>query len=434
MKRFLVAVALVVVLASALQSLPAESQTPTPTPTETPTATPTPSPTAGPTGAISGRLYIDVNANGAYDGPDVAWAGTQVQLAGPAYPSTSTSDEGLYTFDGLAPGEYTVSPAWGLPQGCSVIPPFDWMGEDPDPIFCGRGPQLSLPSLAVNLAEGEQLTGADLPQVPPTGITGRIWLDAAPAPTDADTFVTAGGTPCWPAQLTARTGPAGIPYTAFAADLRPHSDPACQSGDLGLLVGDRAIQPGVTWAGLWIDQLWPHSTGQLKEDTRDFMTPPFLGVWGEVFQEGAAGSLLPGDPVGDDTVVRAIVGTKTCGEVSTKTLTDNDGQKLSLFGLIILPDELNTGCGAEGAPVTFCVSDSAASSGSYAVSGGELLAYAAGEIVAVTLRITDEPCPLALPTAGSAPASSASPAAVAVGGAIAAIGAAAMIASRRAGS
>jgi hypothetical protein len=155
-----------------------------------------------------------------------------------------------------------------------------------------------------------------------------------------------------------------------------------------------------------------------------------MGIWGEVLEPNL--DALP--PVKDGTAVRAIIGTTVCGEVSTKSLNAPYGQVISLFGLIVRPDELRDGCGADGAVVTFCIEGSTATTQAYGTFGGEPPAYVSGEIVRATLTVTHNPCPLTLPSTGTPPGGGTHRGLLAAGAALAALGVAVLIATRRAGS
>jgi hypothetical protein len=74
-----------------------------------------------PFGSLSGYVYFEANQDGVYDAGDNGLAGVVVTLTGVndqgvAVTLTVTSDQyGLYQFDGLRPGTYTLSK--GSPDG-----------------------------------------------------------------------------------------------------------------------------------------------------------------------------------------------------------------------------------------------------------------------------------------------------------------------------
>src|SRR5258708_5969812 len=72
-------------------------------------------------GAINGVVFIDGNANGAFDAGDVAIASVQVSLSGssvqgPVHASATTDANGSFSFANVLPGSYQLSagPIFGL--------------------------------------------------------------------------------------------------------------------------------------------------------------------------------------------------------------------------------------------------------------------------------------------------------------------------------
>ncbi len=177
---------------------PASGQTPTPTST-------------GPLGSIPGRVYVDVDANGAFGGPGVP-LGFPIDLfnldvGGLPVATANSASDGSYQFADLPAGNYNLAInlaiiACALPAG---IPPFDWVGEITRLFLCGN-PQFSTGQRDVVLGEGEALTDLDLPQLPTSyDISARVWLNATPLAAQIRVAVTAGGNACWNTQ--ANTGP-----------------------------------------------------------------------------------------------------------------------------------------------------------------------------------------------------------------------------------
>lgn len=71
---------------------------------------------------ISGMLFNDPNAIGAYDGSQFGLAGWTVQLVGPSGTLTATTDgNGNYSFSNLDAGSYTLC----------VVPPGGWINTAP---------------------------------------------------------------------------------------------------------------------------------------------------------------------------------------------------------------------------------------------------------------------------------------------------------------
>lgn len=405
--------------------IPTPTDTPTPTATATPTATPSPTPTAtpAPTGSISGRVYIDVDANGEFDGPDVGWAGAPMSLEGPPHGWTSVSDSGEYIFTALPEGTYTIYAAnFPIPLGCEALPPFNWIGGAQDLSSCPSGPALTTRSRTVELAEGEHLTGIDFPQVPPTSVSGRVWLDGQPATKGSEMLITVGGASCWTTTLQREVTPAGITIANFASDLDSIDAPQCQNSDLGAQIDGRELGISIPWDEFWIDQLWPDRRGSLdrrSQRTKDLLAPPFAGLSGQIIEPESINSSAPGgELVEDGTSVRAIIGDIVCGEAMTKTLEAEFGGAMNLFGLIVLPAEIEPGCGEEGARITFCAGSFKAEETMihdlYLRPPGRLatepLSWRAGELQSVSLERTDEPCTavLGFPPTGSEQAASGS--------------------------
>ncbi len=98
-----------------LSSQPEPTPTPSPTPTNTPTPGPTSTPTATPTatpsvGSIQGIVYNDLNQNMVRDPDEAGLAGAVVTLrrSNQTLATVTTTADGLYTFQNLAPGQYEV--------------------------------------------------------------------------------------------------------------------------------------------------------------------------------------------------------------------------------------------------------------------------------------------------------------------------------------
>jgi len=94
---------------------------------EDPGATPTPPPGGG--AKVSGVLFNDENGNGTRDGGEAGIAGATVTLSGPTVSVTVgvsvartavTNVNGVYTFTGVAEGQYTLQA--DLPTGQHIAP------------------------------------------------------------------------------------------------------------------------------------------------------------------------------------------------------------------------------------------------------------------------------------------------------------------------
>jgi hypothetical protein len=387
----------------------------------------TPTPTSGPLGSISGRFYVDVDPNNSFGGPDVPLGLPAASLelfsldvGGPPLAATSSSSDGTYSFDGLPAGQYRVS--INIPiVACAVpfVPPFDWVGEPSRLFLCGN-PQFSTPQRDIVLGAGETLANVDLPQLPTSyEISARIWLNAAPLTAQNSVMVTAGGNPCWNAQVN--TGPtlAGVTVSHYSARLDPLTDPSCQSGNLDITIDSRAVGLAKPWEEFWKESLFPFGARPLSLQL-DVAIPGFLGISGQVAE---AGTVTPenvaehqGALLADGTRVTAFVGNTACGEARTKALRSAPTQAQpngefggNLFGLIVPPAGVKTGCGTAGAEVTFCIGDfrarqPAAGPFSYFQSPeSKPVQWAAPALADITLEPTTEPCLAVAATPGLAP-------------------------------
>ena len=69
-------------------------------------------PAAEPGASIAGRVFLDFNNSGTFDGPDTGITGVTLTLTGgdlTAPLTTQTDATGNFSFTGLAPGTYTVT-------------------------------------------------------------------------------------------------------------------------------------------------------------------------------------------------------------------------------------------------------------------------------------------------------------------------------------
>ncbi len=309
------------------------------------------------------------------------------------------SAAGVYLFEALPPGRYTIYAGnFGLPS-CALAAPLGWLGHEPTS-SCDSRPNLTVRTATVYLHKAQQLSGIDFPEVPPTGVSGRIWVDATPASQDAYVVVTVGGRACWRANVSHEVTPLQISTAVFTADLKPTADAGCEGADIDVQVDGRALGANVSWNQLWVDQLWAVETGRLGR-RGDLMVPPFMGLAGRIVEPQQVASEYPNpDLVEDGSVVRIIVGSTSCARATTLTLEGRYG-KMNLFGVIVPSADLKDGCGTEDAPVTLCVGSARAKQ-----FWGEPLKWKPGEIVYPIFEVTEEACPLAavLPITGGSPA------------------------------
>jgi hypothetical protein len=426
MKRRLTVVllAVVVCMVGAYQSgiYPASGQTHTPTST------------TEQLGSISGQVFVDVNNDGTFGGPDVPLQ-FPLNLFGvdangapqPPFDSQSSASDGSYHFDGLPSGKYQIWILIPIAAGCPAPnSPFTWVGDTFSGLSCASI-QLSTPSREIVVSAGENVTGVDLPEIPRSyDVTARVWLDGQALSGPTPVIVTVSGHPCWSAQIAPVITFAEIIISYYNATLSPFEDPACQHGDLDMTINGRSAGATTQWDRFWRDSLFSSGARPLNQSSDAFLQsadlalPPFLGIWGQVVE---AGTVTPENPaarrllVEDGTEIKAFVGATLCGSSPTKTLTGSQGQFAgNLFSLIVPPTSVKAGCGTSGAAVTFCVGDlkarqPAAGPFSSPQSAAQPLSWAAPALADITLEPTTERCvateppplPVSLPQTGGPP-------------------------------
>jgi hypothetical protein len=402
-----------------------------------PTSAQTPSPTVEPgTGSISGRVYVDVDANGSFGGPDVPLEfPLQLFRSGPQPPflGANSAVDGTYQFSELPAGTYELGISIPIPAGC-VAPnsPFTWVGDTFTGLSC-PGVTLTTPSRTINLATDENATGVDFPQVPPSyEVTARAWTGGAPLSANNRVAITVGGHSCWDATINQVTTAASISVTFYLATLLPTANPACQNADLDITMDGQSAGATTQWSRFWRDTLFLPGPRPLNQSSEAFLTsvdlevPSFLGISGQAVE---AGTVTPESVsnrilVGDGTEIRAFVGAALCGTTKTKALTSpSGGFGGNLFGLIVPPASVKTGCGAAGASVTFCVGEFKArqpAAGPFSAPSSpfaQSVHWVAPALADITLEPTTEPClavaatpgpppghvPASLPTTGGPP-------------------------------
>ncbi|HEX3557099.1 MAG TPA: SdrD B-like domain-containing protein [Thermoanaerobaculia bacterium] len=120
------------------------------------------------TGSIGDRLWLDTNGDGVQDAGEVGINGTTVQLldgGGNVIGTTTTAGDGIYHFNNLTPGTYSVRIVpTTLPAG--VTPTFDLDG-------------IATPNIATfTLAAGASRTDVDFGYRGTASVGDRVWLDS----------------------------------------------------------------------------------------------------------------------------------------------------------------------------------------------------------------------------------------------------------------
>jgi hypothetical protein len=383
--------------------------------------TPTPTSAPGPTGSVSGRVYVDVDTNGGFGGPDAPLEFPlevfSMDIGGLALQRINSMPDGTYQFGNLPAGNYRLSINLPVPSCVAPIQPFTWVGDTFSAFTCPSF-DLTTQERNVTLAPGEEASGVDFPQNPHTyDVRARIWLNAAPLSAGNRVVVTAGGTSCWDAQITPIVTAAAVTVSFYSATLTSSADPACHGGDLDILIDGRSAGATTDWNEFWLESLYSFGPRPLNQSadtvpylrSTDLAIPPFLGITGQVAEAGTVtpqnvaqhqGTLVP-----DDTEVRAFVGATLCGSTLTKALTGRQGEfGGNLFGLIVPPAGVKPGCGTPGTQVTFCIGDftarqpAAGPFSHFQSPEAKPLQWAAPALADITLEPTTEPCLGAAPT------------------------------------
>ena len=390
----------------------------------------TPTPTSGPLGSISGRVYVDVDADGSFGGPDVPLEFPlnlfRTDASGPQPPflGANSAADGTFNFSELPAGTYEIGIIIPIPACAGPNSPFTWVGDSFTGLGCS-GLNLTTPSRSINLAAGEDATGVDFPQIPPSyEVTARAWLGGAPLSANSRVAITVGGRNCWDASINQVITAAAILVSFYFASLLPTANPACQNGDLDITIDGRPAGATTQWNRFWRDSLFLLGPRPLNQSSDAFLTsvdlevPQFLGISGQAVE---AGTVTPDNPssnrilVRDGTEIKAFVDTTLCGTTRTKSLTASVAGAPgpifggNLFGLITPPASVKPGCGTPSALVTFCIGEfkarqPAAGPFSYFQSPeAKPVQWAAPALADITLEPTTEPCLAAAATPGPTP-------------------------------
>ncbi len=116
-------------------------------------------------GSVGDRVWLDSNGNGAQDAGETGIDGVTVQLldsSNNVVGTTTTSGDGNYTFNNLAPGTYTVRVS-GLPAGVSETYDLDGVATPNQATF--------------SLAAGQNRTDVDFGYQPNGSVGDRVWFD-----------------------------------------------------------------------------------------------------------------------------------------------------------------------------------------------------------------------------------------------------------------
>ena len=126
-------------------------------------------------GSISGTMYYDDNADARMSDDEAAASGMQAELLnaqGETVAKTHTDDNGVYTFDGLAPGRYRVR--FTALEGCGFAATERTMVrggvQESDEHVASTRP--------ITIASGDKLTTADAGIVRLGTVSGAIWEDS----------------------------------------------------------------------------------------------------------------------------------------------------------------------------------------------------------------------------------------------------------------
>jgi protocatechuate 3,4-dioxygenase beta subunit len=120
---------------------------------------------------ISGRVYVDLDNDGAYDSTDTNLVGVTVWLldsSGTRIQSMKTDSEGKYSFTNLQPGTY----------GVEEVQPVGYYGEGGDTLGSVGGTIASVNKITtVTLAGGVSGIEYNFYEILPASISGRVYVD-----------------------------------------------------------------------------------------------------------------------------------------------------------------------------------------------------------------------------------------------------------------
>lgn len=311
------------------------------------------------TGDISGRIFLDLNENGQFDGADIPVSGETIRATGPQFLQVPTNGDGTFLLSDLMPGDYTVAPE-SLP--CADYLHNNWVGE----YIQGWCPTNAPAPVNVTVTDGGTASALIAIAGVPGRLGGRLWLDGEAAPDGTPITARAGDTTCAEGQARRTRLGSGVTVADFELIFpAAPSDPTCEGASISLFAGDRMFAQTSRLA-IWSHSLmsWQYSTGFFSN--ADYALPLVFGL-------SAATNVAP------PFSVRAVIGGHLCGGASS-----SGGD---IYGLIILSDDIRLGCGVNNTPVTICLGNRATT---------EQRAWVAelGQFWAVNLEAGAEPCPI----------------------------------------
>jgi len=281
-----------------------------------------------PTGTIGDTVWLDLNANGVLDNDETGIEGVTVTLsnASGATIEDVTNSDGLYLFENLAAGTYTVTvDDTTLPDGLSQT-------------FDATSPLDDESTSTIGVAE-EDLT-QDFGYVPAPSLLLEKQTNDSDADTPAEAVtVQVGSIVTWTYTVT-NDGPVAVTDIVVTDNLVDDADIACGAGTTNtiasLAAGDQAscIARGTATAGDYANIGSVDGSGPLDEPVGDTDPSHYEGVDTPVV--GSIGDLVWFDANGDgsqqasetgysDVTLQLIDGS---GDVVAETTTNTDGNYL----------------------------------------------------------------------------------------------------------
>jgi hypothetical protein len=203
--------------------------------------------------------------------------------------------------------------------------------------------------------------------VPLTGLVGhlggRLWLDGVPARSGTAITARSGDIMCASGVITQRHFGNGATVAEFGLTFGR----ACVDDDIALFAGNRKFAE-TTGSEVWRDSIDSWNFGDEYFSDHEYRSPDFYPFFAGLSDTGRVS-------------VRALIGDVFCGGATT--------YGSSVFGLIVLPEEVRTGCGVTNSAVSLCLGGRLADKTAYWNTSE---AY-----FPPTLSPTDTPCPVPVP-------------------------------------